>query len=144
MGMTTHEWPQLPLSKSTNDEHTHPQPLPTMTQNEYNHPQTTTANPLTTWGIHPNDPQTTTTHHTKWAWPPTNNMNCPPSRQIPSRPQMTTMMHKTTTHNPQKPNSDEEHPLQPPTNDNCPPRHVTCKCKNNKSKTHDGTWGGGG
>jgi len=103
-----------PLSKSTNDEeHTHPRPAPTTTQNEYDCPRTTTADLLTMWDVHPNDPQTMTTHHTKWAWPPTNNMNCPPSRQNPSCPQMTTMTHKTTTHNPQKATSDEEHPLQP-------------------------------
>jgi len=102
---TTHQWwlpttPQnrhdrprttttSPLSKSTNnEEHTHPQPSPTMIRSEYDHPQTTIADPLAMWDVHPNSPWTMTTHHTKQAQPPTNDTNCPPSRQNPGHPQM--------------------------------------------------------
>ena len=94
-GTTDHERlndHNCPPSKSVNDkEHTHP--LPTMTQNEYDHPRTTTADTLTMWDVHLNEPRTTTTHHTKRARPPTNDTNRPPSTQNPAthkRPQQRT------------------------------------------------------
>jgi len=185
------KWAQLPtndhncpLSKSMNDkEHTHPWPPPTTTQNEYDCPWTTTAEPLTTWDVHHNNPWTTTTHHTKWARLPMNDMNCPPSRQNPSCPQTTTMMHKQlpiahksppamrsthsnhpprmTTHHDKKraqphmapmnnstkwaqmtttayhqPTSNEECPLQLPTNDNHPPWHETGMTTHKQRQLH--------